>query len=268
MKSHYVFLGLLLGAFVWDINSAANADIYYTTTNNGTSIGTINTVTGAATVIGNTGYSGSYGLAIDESTGTTYGIVNSSQLATFNLTTGAATVIGNLGVSDFNIEVSPTGVLYAAALNNDLYTVNKTTGAATLVGNMGTACGCTMDIAFDSNGNLYGTDSGLLYKINTTTGGATTIANLALGGAVMGIAFDSNNNLFATIYNTTGALYEVNITTGAATLVGTNNLYLEHGGDILTAVPEPSTWAMMILGFAGVSFMAYRRKAKPALMVA
>jgi hypothetical protein len=27
-----------------------------------------------------------------------------------------------------------------------------------------------------------------------------------------------------------------------------------------TAVPEPSTWAMMILGFFGVGFMAYRRK--------
>ena len=26
------------------------------------------------------------------------------------------------------------------------------------------------------------------------------------------------------------------------------------------AVPEPSTWAMMMLGFAGVGFMAYRRK--------
>ena len=36
----------------------------------------------------------------------------------------------------------------------------------------------------------------------------------------------------------------------------------------ITAVPEPSTWAMMILGFAGLGFMAYRRKAKPALMVA
>jgi hypothetical protein len=34
------------------------------------------------------------------------------------------------------------------------------------------------------------------------------------------------------------------------------------------AVPEPSTWAMMILGFAGIGFMAYRRKSKPALMVA
>jgi PEP-CTERM motif len=34
------------------------------------------------------------------------------------------------------------------------------------------------------------------------------------------------------------------------------------------AVPEPSTWAMMLLGFAGIGFMAYRRKNKPALMAA
>jgi hypothetical protein len=33
-------------------------------------------------------------------------------------------------------------------------------------------------------------------------------------------------------------------------------------------VPEPSTWAMMILGFAGVGFMAYRRKSKPSFMTA
>jgi hypothetical protein len=30
----------------------------------------------------------------------------------------------------------------------------------------------------------------------------------------------------------------------------------------VSAVPEPSTWAMMILGFAGVGFMAYRRSRK------
>jgi hypothetical protein len=29
---------------------------------------------------------------------------------------------------------------------------------------------------------------------------------------------------------------------------------------VLSAVPEPSTWAMMILGFCGLGFMAYRRK--------
>jgi hypothetical protein len=32
------------------------------------------------------------------------------------------------------------------------------------------------------------------------------------------------------------------------------------------AVPEPSTWAMLIIGFAGLGFTANRRKNKPALM--
>ena len=43
-----------------------------------------------------------------------------------------------------------------------------------------------------------------------------------------------------------------------------------HGsvGALASAVPEPSTWAMMVLGFAGVGFMAYRRKSKPVLMTA
>jgi hypothetical protein len=31
-------------------------------------------------------------------------------------------------------------------------------------------------------------------------------------------------------------------------------------GTLAGAVPEPSTWAMMIIGFCGVGFMAYRRK--------
>jgi hypothetical protein len=37
---------------------------------------------------------------------------------------------------------------------------------------------------------------------------------------------------------------------------------------VTAAVPEPTTWAMMLLGFAGVGFMAYRRKSKIALMAA
>jgi hypothetical protein len=36
----------------------------------------------------------------------------------------------------------------------------------------------------------------------------------------------------------------------------------------VAAVPEPSTWAMLIVGFAGVGFMAYRRKSKSAFMAA
>jgi hypothetical protein len=48
---------------------------------------------------------------------------------------------------------------------------------------------------------------------------------------------------------------------------GTYNVTFQILGTV-SAVPEPSTWAMMILGFAGVGFMAYRRKSKPALMAA
>ena len=35
------------------------------------------------------------------------------------------------------------------------------------------------------------------------------------------------------------------------------------GNSPVSAVPEPSTWAMMILGFLGLGWMAYRRKTKP-----
>jgi PEP-CTERM motif len=37
---------------------------------------------------------------------------------------------------------------------------------------------------------------------------------------------------------------------------------------IPSAVPEPSTWAMMILGFFGIGVMVYRRKSKPSFRLA
>jgi hypothetical protein len=36
----------------------------------------------------------------------------------------------------------------------------------------------------------------------------------------------------------------------------------------ISAVPEPSTWIMMILGFCGLGFLAYRRKNQAALIAA
>ena len=53
---------------------------------------------------------------------------------------------------------------------------------------------------------------------------------------------------------------------------GCNNCYF---GEIavlsvpsVSGVPEPSTWAMMLLGFAGIGFMAYRSKNKLAMNAA
>lgn len=37
---------------------------------------------------------------------------------------------------------------------------------------------------------------------------------------------------------------------------------------VVTAVPEPATWAMMVLGFLGVGFVSYRRRAGSSLRLA
>jgi hypothetical protein len=37
---------------------------------------------------------------------------------------------------------------------------------------------------------------------------------------------------------------------------------------VTESVPEASTWAMLLIGFAGVGFAAYRRTAKPAVRIA
>jgi PEP-CTERM motif len=67
---------------------------------------------------------------------------------------------------------------------------------------------------------------------------------------------------------------------GAPMLFGLTQVFsASTAGEIATAqydnlsfaingVPEPSTWAMMLLGFAGLGFVAYRRRRKPALAAA
>jgi hypothetical protein len=53
---------------------------------------------------------------------------------------------------------------------------------------------------------------------------------------------------------------------GNTGVVGADNLVHPPSG--VGSVPEPSTWAMMILGFFGVGFMAYRRKSQTSLRFA
>jgi hypothetical protein len=48
---------------------------------------------------------------------------------------------------------------------------------------------------------------------------------------------------------------------------GDYRVTFSDGVTVAGAVPEPSTWAMMMLGFAGVGFLAYRRRKVPALAV-
>ena len=52
---------------------------------------------------------------------------------------------------------------------------------------------------------------------------------------------------------------------------GPSGYYADNSGSFtvnVSSVPEPATWAMMILGFMGVGFMAYRRKTRSAFRIA
>src|ERR1700722_1731808 len=105
----------------------------------------------------------------------------------------------------------------------------------------------------------------------TDLGGADTI--VPIDGACCGLLFAITNNpvpghdalfnVWSNGGNSFGFLF-------SGTLPNVFDVFLNQGAGTgtVSAVPEPSTWAMMLLGFAGVGFMAYRRKSKPALMAA
>jgi PEP-CTERM motif-containing protein len=67
------------------------------------------------------------------------------------------------------------------------------------------------------------------------------------------------------VSTTSGAVFVTNV---ADILIVESVVPLPDGtnGPPIPAVPEPSTWAMMILGFAGIGYMTYRRRKQAAVV--
>lgn len=110
----------------------------------------------------------------------------------------------------------------------------------------------------------------------TNSGGSGTVTGRAWGGTSNTALVFSPANLFDSIGPLSGISFSgsagatltptanpFSLTLGAAitrTTAGTTT------GDVnLSAVPEPSTWAMMIIGFFGIGFLAYRRQGQGGL---
>lgn len=115
------------------------------------------------------------------------------------------------------------------------------------------------------NINLSAGNYSLSFYLAERAGYAQNPVTVSFGGNVIGTYAPTSTNfqLFTADFATTGSgllSFSTPVNSGDA----------DTGLDLvkISAVPEPSTWLMMILGFAGVGFMAYRRKSKPALMTA
>jgi PEP-CTERM motif len=119
-------------------------------------------------------------------------------------------------------------------------------------------------LAADSSHALMFNSGGALVKTYTLPGN---------GGNDFSLNLDPNGTDFWTGDSVSGLVWEVNIATGAIdeqfnTGHGGTFFGLSVFGEITSGgggggptVPEPSTWAMMLLGFAGMGFIAYRKRA-------
>jgi hypothetical protein len=112
-------------------------------------------------------------------------------------------------------------------------------------------------------GNLTATNTGLFFNF----------AGSASGFFYLTDHLNTTHSYFC--FNASGGSCDLNpssISIGVDLNGGGGTPFAETGNfqfaTVASAVPEPSTWAMMILGFAGVGFMAYRRKSKPAFIAA
>jgi len=169
---------------------------------------TIDTTTGARTVIGSLGKEFS-GISYDITTSTMYG-VSLTGLYTIDMTTGAATLVADSVVTGsvfINLACSPiNGNLYTLDIVTDsLYKLDKTTGAATLIGDIGTDASYAQDAEFSSDGTFYMA----LYNVSTSPSGMlstcdTTTAALS-GNVLFGNGTDNFEITgFAIPYHTTG----------------------------------------------------------------
>ena len=179
------------------------------------------------------------------------------------------------------------GVVCASPVNVT-YTVSGSAGAWIYDFSFANNIGGTNDIYFlgvqlpttqalgsPPNWGFYGTHS----WSNMNYGGSSTIYNDSWtgNGLTSGITlsgFEAEDTSLTALTSLPFYAYALNGNTynGAGCFDCGSNPGFEGTATIVpftAAVPEPSTWAMVILGFFGVGFMAYRKKQNgPALRLA
>lgn len=226
--------------------------------------------TGATTLVGNTGTL-MFDIAFSAS-GQLFGIDGTS-LYSINSTTASATRIGSSGsTSNINSLVfGSDGSLYGAS--NGLYKFNTSTGAGSQIGaNFSGGTSSSGDLAFVA-GQLYlstlGASFDRLTKLNTSTGLNTDVGSIGFA-SVFGMASPNGADLYGFSDN---RVLSINSTTGAGSLLSTasglslgsvyGSAFFSEAAPVIPpipAIPEPSTYALLIAGLAGLGWSVKRKQ--------
>jgi hypothetical protein len=232
-----------------------------------------NGVPNAVNASGASPQSGSYAFSQGTLDGNAAAATTAQPAASANMVSGGCTSNGCAGGSygvtsivDYHIEVSgAVGVMVPYYFD--------TAGGITATGQFGTGSASVSLIAPGGIG-LTGFDASTILEEN---------GNVACSDGCV------NSTQHVNLLTNTQYMVEVSASAGALTnsaasvLAGADpyifidpafvggdqfSLLISDGVGNVAAVPEPSTWAMVILGFAGIGFMAYRQKSEPASMAA
>jgi PEP-CTERM motif len=155
---------------------------------------------------------------------------------------------------------------------------------------LGSATAPQLDLTFAATGTgsifLFASDTGfvtggpyLLAIGGSNSNGSGTVTGRAWGGTSNTALQFSGANLFGTLGPFSGAAFSgtaidtltptvnpFSLTIGVA--VTRDSAGTSTGDFNVSAVPEPSTWAMMVLGFAGIGFMAFRKRKNGSAVIA
>jgi hypothetical protein len=190
-----------------------------------------------------------------------------------NLLLGGAAQAATTTIT-FNGLPGPNGAVFTGPYTEGGFSVSVTAGQVfegTVFGDGNPAPSLVVGSVFGGgpNGTVSVTDGGSNFSLTAFdlagNNGAADFTVTGFEGASQIFSFSGSVNAGFEVFQTvTGLSAKINDLTFALTSHGTS---LNLDNIVLgTVIPEPSTWAMMLLGFAGLGFVGYRqtiRRAKP-----
>lgn len=204
---------------------------------------TVDTSTGALTLVGKTGLGGPTPDIGFDVNGRLYGVKGgggsgtppANNLIAIDKTTGAGTVIGATGINGISglgsqafLGRAATNVIYGSLgrAGDQFMTVDPATGVATAIGPTGAgplpglAVSPTGEIFASSNSNGAGPSD--LYRLDAVTGQAFLVGHTGVS-FLESLAFDRNGTLWGAAGTPNTTLYQIDTATGTPTPVGPDN---------------------------------------------